>query len=714
MNMTHPEHHIDSISLFFRNMGLPLLVVLVSAAIVFAIWYYTSTVPAVSGWKKRTVIALRAVALIVLIIGFAEPVLNIVTTFTRQDVTAVLLDTSLSMNLPQDPTRKQDALDALNTIRSNLGNRGVFFAFDDRIRTLESGEPEFTGAATDIHNAIHNAGTQREVSSIILISDGRWNLGRDPINTGLPESIPIHTVLVGSGKTGVEVVLKRISVPPVGREGSTLPVEIIVASSVESPDPMKVEILENNRTVAEGTLTFGEGTQARITFGLLLEKPGNHMVTATIKPVNDTLYNNNSRFFNVYVIKNSFRVLLVAAAPSADLAFIRRVIESDPGFKLQVVVDRAVITTPENAYPDDLSGFDALIILDGGGSAITSARAEKIVQWVSKGGGLWFSGSSPLKDEASSVKKILPVTFFKNARQVDSDFHISLTDHGRIHFITSGGGDLKIERDWNVLPPLSSILPISNVSGTGRVLAQASGKSARVNILPVMITGKHGFGKVLVTPISGIWRWRLMMEGAGKGGEFFDTFVMGTLRWLTAGIETSPLTVTTDSQTYLSGEEVGFEGRLFDNVYMPVSGADVSLIIDDNPALKVFLEETGSAVYTGTIRSVEPGEHVFKSTAFVGDTRFAESSGTFLVENFSLETLDSTPDPELLGIIAARTGGMNVTSAGIDSIFTMLAPHITTERVEEDHHVYLNPIMPALALAFLVVEWVIRKRRGMI
>ena len=695
-------------------MDFPYIIVLISAAIVIAIWYYRNTVPPIYGWKKWIIITLRVVVLMVLIIGFAEPVISVVTTFTRHDVTAVMLDTSLSMDIPQDPARKRDALNTLNTTRSNIGNRGVFFTFNDRIQPMESGEPEFKGTATDIYNAIQSAGAHRDVSSIILISDGRWNLGRNPITAGFPENIPVHTVMVGSRTMGEEVVLKRISAPPIGREGSTLPIEIIAASSVKSPDPMKVEILENNRTVMEGTLTFGEGTQARITFELPLEKPGNHEFIAAIKPVKDTLSSNNSRIFHVNVLKNSFHVLLAAARPSADLAFIRRVIESDPEFTLHMVIDQGMISTPENTYPDDLSEFDALILLDGGGLMITSSRAENLAQKVSQGGGLWLSGSTPLKDEAFILKKILPVSFSKSDLPVNSDLHISLTDIGRSHFVTSGERGMNTEREWNVLPPVSAILPISDVSGTGRVLAQASGKSARGNILPVIITGKHGNGKILITPISGIWHWRLMMEGAGKGGEFFDTFVLGTLRWLTTEMETSPLTVTTDSQTYLSGEEIMFEGRLFDNVYMPVSGADINLIIDDNPVLKVFLKENGSSAYTGTIRGIEPGKHVFNATAFVNDTRFAESSGTFLMENFSLETIDATPDPELLKIIAERTGGINVTSAGIDSIFTLLTPHITTERVEEDHHVYLNPIIPVIAIVFLVTEWIIRKRRGMI
>ncbi|MBT4482538.1 MAG: hypothetical protein HOC71_02550, partial [Candidatus Latescibacteria bacterium] len=232
--------------------------------------------------------------------------------------------------------------------------------------------------------------------------------------------------------------------------------------------------------------------------------------------------------------------------------------------------------------------------------------------------------------------------------------------------------------------------------------------------VPAIVTGKHGAGKIVVMPVSGLWRWKLMMEGAGKESAFFTSFILGTLRWLTSGAETTPLSITTDSRSYLSGREIVFTGRLFDNIYMPVSGARIHLEIDNNPASKVFLEETSTAVYTGKIRSMEPGEHIFNAVAFIGDTRFAESSGVFNVEQFSLEMLDSSPDPDLLGTIAARTGGMSVTSSGIDSVLNTLEPRFNTERSQKDHHLYLSVFMPSLIIILLAVEWGIRKRRGMI
>ena len=135
---------------------------------------------------------------------------------------------------------------------------------------------------------------------------------------------------------------------------------------------------------------------------------------------------------------------------------------------------------------------------------------------------------------------------------------------------------------------------------------------------------------------------------------------------------------------------------------MPVAGARISIVIDNNPSTKVILKETSPAMYTGTLRSLEPGKHVFDAVAFVGNRRFAGSAGNFTVERFSLEMLDSSPDPVLLGTISSRTGGISVTSAGIDSILSVIEPRFTTERQKGEHHMSLNPLFP------LFLRWATR------
>lgn len=711
--MNETSSHIDKLAVDLQNIGAPILILLLAAAAGFAIWYYRTTVPPLYGLLGRLLTALRMTALFILVIGLAEPVVSLVRTLTRESGIAVLLDTSSSMDQPRDPSRKTGALEAFDALHRLSGLRCIYRTFDTEIRSQTGTRLSFDGAGTDITGALIRIPEQDDIASIILISDGRWNVGQDPAGSVLPADIPVYCIAVGSDTAAPDIVLSRVSVSAIGYDGTSIPVDLYVASSVPLAEPVRVEIREGKQVAASGSATLSAGGLTKVELRLPLHGPGEHTFHAEVIPVGDEPSDNNRRSFVVRVVKSAFRILVISDAPSADLAFVRRVIESDKAFDALYVFGSDVSDSSGNQFPETVTGFDAVVILDGGGDAVTPQRTHELLDFVSGGGGLWLLGSTPLPEQASALDSVLPVRFAANAGPVNGDSFMELTAAGRSHFITAGVMNMDRTNQWGDLPPLRAVLPVTVAPQTGTILVNAV-SAAEGKPVPAVITGKKGSGKIVVMPVSGIWRWELMMEGAGRSGGFFKGFVLGTLRWLTSDTDSSPLIVTTDSKTYLSGEKITFEARLFDNVYSPVSGAEISLVADNDLSKKIILEERTPAVYNGILRGAAPGAHSYRAQAFTGGDLLAETTGSFPVDPFSLEMLDSSPDPELLGQIARKTGGISVTPAGIDSVFSRLQPRIESERREENHYVALSPYLPFLAVLLLAIEWAIRKQRGMI
>lgn len=699
----NPFGTVDSLAVRLTALPPWLFPFLLAAGFGAALWYYRDPVPPVSRGMRGLLIGLRTGAFALLLLALAEPVLGVVRTVTRSFRVMVLLDTSSSMNQPDDPARKRDALAAMNAVRARLGGRGVYLIFGDRVRPLGGGEPAFDGPATDLAAALRKGAAERDAAACVVIGDGRWNRGEDPSAMALPEDLPVYTILAGSPVAAPDVVLRSVSAPPVGHDGRKAPVEVTVAARGSASGTIPVEILEKGRPAVSGRITLQAGATGRVVLDLPLKGPGAHTYTVRVAPPFADRAENNSRPLDIRVLKSAFRVLILAPGPSPDLAFVRRIVEADSAFTVQAVLGAG------DGFPKDLSGVDAVIVLDGGGPSLTSDRARLITQRVSGGMGLWVLGSTP-PPAGSALESVLPVTFERTTATVSGSLTATLTESGRSHFLTAGGPD----RDgWGVLPPLPAAAPV-RPSPSGAVLAETAPAPQRKEPAPLIVAGTSGRGKALVMPVSGIWRWRLMMEGAGKGGAFFDTFVRGAVRWLAAETELAPLNVATDAKSYLGGQEVQFEGRVFDSVYRPVSGAEVSLVLDGDTARKVILEETRPGVYTGSAQSAAPGEHSWAASAFVESRRHGDASGKYTVEPFTLELLDTTPDPGALGALAAKSGGIAVTAAGVDSVLGRLAPRTATERSERAHHLALHPFLPGMVIFLLAAEWLLRKRRGMI
>lgn len=706
--MTDVSSHIESLSLRLQQLGWPLLVLLTAAAVAAAVWYYRTTRPEPEGLLRPLLITLRAAALALLLIGLAEPVLTVVHAITSRETVAVLVDTSTSMH---DAAGGAPAtvLDAITRVQSALDGGARMYGFDTGVRELGA-QPEFVGPATDITGAVEAALKDRGTAAVVLISDGRWNLGEDPAGSALPAVAPVYTVFTGSGGGEPDVSLRSVSAANIGRAGDSLMVELEIGVSGDAGGFIPVTLSENGGTLAATTVSLDSAATARVRLPLPLGRPGDHRYTATIAPERDSRAENNSREFDVQVLKSTFTVLLSAPLPSPDLAFIRRAVEADGAFSLAVDTGlQGSAAISEAALPDTL---DAVIVLDGGGPVLKE-NAAAVARKVSDGTGIWFIGSTPPGPELSPLTGEMPFSFTDSVAAPETGVLLQLTDAGRGHFITAGSQGGIDAASWPALPPLTSIERVMAASDA-RVLATTLPAEANGGTLPAIIAGTAGSGKTLAIPISGLWRWRLRMAGANRSDTMFGSFVTGCLRWLTTRPDTEPLRVTTGSRDYAAGAEIDFEGRLFDNVFSPVAGAEIGVTVDGNPAWRLFLDDTGAGLYTGTLRGMPSGEHTYHAEAYLDNRLLAGTDGSFTVAGFSLDMLDGPADPAVMRLIAERTGGIAVTPGGIDSLLADLTPSFTSERRESSHRPALNPAFPLIAVTLLAVEWGIRKRRGMI
>lgn len=698
--------HIERMTVHLQTLGAVWFLLLAVIAVAGAIWYYRDTTPPVLPPIRYLFVGLRAVVLLLLLLSLSEPVVNLVRSVNRVEKIAILLDTSSSMSARQDPDRARRADKVVGELRTVLGRHGVYLTFDS-----STGEyiypPAFTGAATDIAGAVELAVTAYMPSSVVLVTDGRWNLGADPAGTSMTDEVPVHTVVVGEEPDGPDVVLDRVSAPAIGYDGDTIDVDVYVRASRASDEEITVEIREDGGTIVQDNVTLGEGRTGRVRLQLPLSDPGVHRFEASLTVPFEEPRENNRRLFDVRVVKSAFRLLIIADAPDPDLAFLKRVIESSDDFSTVSVISAGASSPLSSEMPDTFDEFDAILLINGGG-IVSGPLSESLRNAVTEGAGLLFLGST-LPDGGPLVD-ILPLSDQSGVR--DGEYYVGIARNGLTHFITAGMLGDYTGTLTGFLPPIHRIHAVTPLPDSSRVLLRARSADGTEN-LPVLIIGRYGAGKVVALPVSGIWRWKLMLEGAERETGMYSNLVLGTLRWLTSETDESPLAIKTGRRTYLSGEDIVFDARLFDNVFSPVSGADIAVNIDGGSG-KLMLEERERTVYTGVYRGAAPGKHAYRAVAYVDNHPAAVAVGEFVVQDVSLEMLDSSPDFATMNYLSAHTGGLSVTPAGIDSLAGLLKPSYRHERLEENRYLALNPLMPLLAVVLLAIEWWLRKRRGMI
>ena len=117
-----------------------------------------------------------------------------------------------------------------------------------------------------------------------------------------------------------------------------------------------------------------------------------------------------------------------------------------------------------------------------------------------------------------------------------------------------------------------------------------------------------------------------------------------------------------------------------------------------------------AGVWEGTSRDLEVGR--YEVTARAGD----ESLGLpILVEpELSVEELHTSRNAVLLARLAESGGGRSLDAADVDELVDLLAPLATVETTEERIDLSRSAWYFALIVLFFTLEWLLRKRVGLV
>jgi hypothetical protein len=151
----------------------------------------------------------------------------------------------------------------------------------------------------------------------------------------------------------------------------------------------------------------------------------------------------------------------------------------------------------------------------------------------------------------------------------------------------------------------------------------------------------------------------------------------------------------------------------------PVDAADVRCRISSgNRQRDIVLASLGNGRYRADVGAMPSGDYSFSGSASRGSTALGSDTGRFNVGAANVEFLGTTMNSALLRRLADVTGGTFVTpeglSEGIDRLLAnrRLGPSSATS--EYDVGLWSSWWLLALAIGAFAVEWVVRKRAGLV
>jgi hypothetical protein len=244
-------------------------------------------------------------------------------------------------------------------------------------------------------------------------------------------------------------------------------------------------------------------------------------------------------------------------------------------------------------------------------------------------------------------------------------------------------------------------------------VANAGPRTSRTSTVPVISFQFVGAGRVLLHAVDSTWLWR-----RGVGEAYFARYWVQTIRYLARGKIRGGrgALLTTDRREYRRGEEVLLRARFFDPQLAPAGDAAVVAVeATGRPRRQVTLRRnaTAAGVFDGTLTDLAEGSYQLLLTDPL--LPGAPPTARFVVVAPPGEFARPEMDRAALTSAAAATRGV---------FYTFTEAHRLWDELPAGRRVPIENLPPiaiwnrwwllSLFVACLSLEWILRKRKGML
>lgn len=667
---------------------------------------------------------LRSASFFLLFLAMTNLVTDFVRFESKKKEALLLVDDSRSMSLSDSSvSRAKIVRDILKS--PEFEKLGTYFDIKPLVfggRVLEKANVDslaFDQAETNIDAAVARAsqlsGTERTAFAL-LISDGDYNIGGNPVEAAGNLTFPVYTVGVGDSTQPKDIIVRQIIPAPAIYAGKKSVVRAIIGSHGFGGAYVTARLLEDGKLVDSKNVTLPQNGSVEVSFGYTPSVVGTHLLEVYVPPLSGEFSRrNNSASASVRVQKGKYSILLVAGEPAADVAFLRRNIQSSGDFELRELVQKTTGTFYQQDAAEILSRkYDAVILYDfpNGQSSTTLQEVNRILK-SSEEPYVYFAGK-----EFSARKVVgLPRLPFVPTGFQTGEFQVGVAMTG------SAALPPALQPLYTLLDGNSALFPpvyyqrIPNRPSAGAVaLAYPVLNGVRLNE-PLLLADPARRSAALLA--YGVWRLQLMSSISGLRSDFLQDFLTTLIRTLITGGKEKMLAVHTDKKVYDPSEAVNFNALLVGQGGAPRDNATVEVTVRNRQGSAVddiMLSGTGAGGYSGIVSGLGRGRYSYSAKASAGSTFLGADSGMIVVEPLNTEFVQTAMNASLLRQIASVSGGKFMTASqflrqGMDIKQAWRMPIKTSLSRKFE----LLSSMPILALVFILLaaEWTMRKIWGL-
>ncbi len=657
-------------------------------------------------WSKNLNLILAILRFLLItqltILLFGPLVRMIKNTFEKPAI-VLAIDNSTSISEVIDSVHRADFKQQLEMLRINLEAAG----YQTKIQTLDDPgslpsvfDIDFKAEKTDLFallNRIRNIYESRNLAKVILVSDGLFNRGMNPVYKDYPFNI--FTLGLGDTIRHPDINLNALLYNRVAYQGNKFPLIAELFTSGLDGHDININIFNKGKNIASKRVRIDRNEQFdRVQFLLEADETGiKHYVVIADPVKSESIIANNTKEAYVDIIEGRLKILIAAPAPHPDIKAIRSAIEKNQNYEVTLLIPGI------NPYKKDK--YDAVILhgvpdkRNQFGPLLKDIENENVPAWFI------ISNQSNLKqfNRLNGLVRLQNIT-----RQKDQAFPVFNKDFQIFNYPENYSDKL------GAYPPL--IVPFTKfiLHPEARVmLNQKIGSIATTK--PLLVLSQQAGQKRTVLIGEGIWQWRLQEYAHDKDFAAFDELVSKIIQFLSTKNDKRRFRVYPVKNEFITNEPVVFETEIYNEIYENIFGYKIDLLIKDETG-----ETTGYTYVTSEnnskyrITGLRKGIYTYIANGIVNGKNM-QMDGQFTVKDLQIESTRLRADFGLLQSLASDTGGKFFISDEIDKMEQELLNENPKSKIytTEDYLAIINMKWGFFILILLVsIEWFLRKYYG--
>ncbi len=594
--------------------------------------------------------------------------------------------------------------------------------------------------------SVGDAPVQKQ-TAVVLLTDGQHNSGPSPVQTAKilgGQGVKYFCVSFGSANQAEDLAVVGVEYPELVFKSDQVRGAVILRDSMTESVPFVVQIRNGDDVLWQKELVSQNRPERRVEFEFaineLVDQLDDSLDSSVVRhsiPLNlqavivplaeEAETNNNQRSFRLAAIKQSYKLLILDGRSRWETRYLRNVFERDEQWDVTTVIagpGTDAQTLPRGDQTDQfptsreaLFEFDLIILGEISPKLFQSHEFDWLKEFVEiRGGGMvLIDGQRGKLRELleTSLGSLVPVEWKPDATSLTPQ-SLELTERGAAESsLRLAVDDFQNRKFWTELPPPHTLVPVTALPGAEVLVEAKVGTDTEAAI----VTRNYGAGRVLYFAFDETWRWRY------KSADLWHQRIWNQLATYVMprpyAVSDEFVSIDTGPVSYDFGESVDVRIRLRGVDGKPAVGSTADALFWKNGKIEatVALEADPDipGIYRGRSQSLSTGEYSVSIRASGMSDSALKARSELIVEGLESGEMTATnANEELLSQMSAASAGVMLREEDVGRLPELLRPFSHGRILESETLIWQSYWWFAAMILLLTIEWVLRKRAGLL